>query len=230
MDIFFLVFIFSFFLNLLSFYFAERFIKDLEYFDGRAFNVFCKSFFFKKDLIISILISLIFAYLIKFFTLGELFFEIFIFNLLFSSCLMDLKTLSIDSYLSNFVLGSLLVKFFIFNTFNFLFVIYSMCFFAFLSLVLFLVYKKSKKTVIGRADIDFFIGIIPYFQPIYLSIFLIFSGLFGIFTKLLLNFLSFEFKKNKELPFIPGIFVSFYFTRFIQYKAFHFLEKLTLFI
>ena len=157
--------------------------------------------------------------------------ESLLFLLMLSACVMDIKTMSIDKYLSLtipvvVVLLNLLSK----EKFS----IASYCI-TFGYLALFYVIAKIgkyiyKKDIIGGADVDSVLGIAIYFSYLYFLTFVIIACILGIFTKLVLNAQNYKNKMTQNFPFLPGICSAFYITRWIGGWNFSFFNGIFYYI
>jgi len=134
-----------------------------------------------------------------------------------SACIMDYKTMTIDYFLSYAVLilgvlASGIIFKFNSNSVNIESTI------AYISIILiwigiYIASKIIKKDILGGADVDFFIGMIVFFEGYYIYSFIIISCLLGVAFKLAINKIQDKNKKTSEFPFLPAISLAFYFLR-----------------
>jgi len=135
--------------------------------------------------------------------------------LIASSCIMDLKTMSIDAKLSYVVVFVLILNFLFLKSLDINKLYCTMGLLVFFGLIIFIIEKIKGKIVIGGADIDFFIGMIIYFSYQQELYFIIFAGFLGILTKIILQYINKTSKNKSEFPFLPAISVAFYFIRLL---------------
>lgn len=160
------------------------------------------------------------------------FLESILFVLIFSSCIMDIKTMSIDRYVSNAIPIVALILLYFSDNFvnNKIDYIISLGLIGIFWVTMLIIRKIYKKEVLGGADVDFFIGMVMFFSYYYFLVFIILSSVIGIITKFILNKLNYKNTLIKEFPFLPGISSAFYITRVLQNLEFNFINKFFYFI
>lgn len=136
--------------------------------------------------------------------------------LIIASCIMDVKTMSIDYFLSYIICALLLLNVTLSSSITFERVLFAGIGIFILCTTIFIYEKCAKKEIIGGADIDFFIGMFVYFNYSKLILFFLFSLIFGLITNLLIKRFSVNRSSLKSgFPFLPGISVAFYFIRYL---------------
>lgn len=204
-------------------YITTKFLADEDYFTSNSIADCVKKVIFHKIHPIHYIVSLAaglgiyitYSVVLKYnaiSTFGESLLAIMVIN----ACITDFKTMSIDYFLSYAVL---IICIFLnisrFIKYSNSFILQLVIVF-FLALVIYIISKICKKTVIGGADVDFFLGMILFFNnEIMLFIFIFTSCIFGLITKILLNIINQENRKIKEFPFLPAICLAFYFCRYL---------------
>lgn len=144
------------------------------------------------------------------------FFEALLIMCIIASCIMDVKTMAIDYFLSYSVLllcvltSGVLFKIPDFSDIGNNFYLLVILTFGF---IFWFVCKILKKDLMGGADFDFFLGMILFFHGYSIFIFIFISGVFGILSKILINKIDKKQQRIKEFPFLPAISLAFYFSR-----------------
>ncbi len=133
-----------------------------------------------------------------------------------ASCIMDIKTMSIDYFLSYSVLAlCVIASGILFKEVNFNDFAENIYFFLIIGLgiIFWIITKFFKKNLMGGADFDFFLGMVFFFKGYNIFTFIIIACVFGVSTKLLINKIDKNKVRVKEFPFLPAISLAFYFTR-----------------